>query len=44
MSNFWQKLSKRERSLVVVSALILAAFIVKFAILSPFLQRRECRD
>ena len=41
MSNFWQKLSKRERSLVVVSALILAAFIVKFAILSPFLQRRE---
>jgi Tfp pilus assembly protein PilO len=41
MSNFWQKLSKRERSLVVVRALILAAFIVKFAILSPFLQRRE---
>ena len=27
--------------MVVVSALILAAFIVKFAILSPFLQRRE---
>jgi Type II secretion system (T2SS), protein M subtype b len=41
MSNFWQKLSKRERSLVIVSALILLVLIAKFAIVTPFFERRE---
>lgn len=41
MNNFWQKLSKRERSLAVVTALILLVFMAKFAIVTPFLERRE---
>ncbi len=41
MNNFWQKLSKRERSLVGLSALILIIFIAKFAVVTPFLERRE---
>ena len=41
MSNFWHRLAKRERILVVVSVLILLAFVAKYAVLSPFLDRRE---
>jgi len=41
MSNFWHRLSKRERSLVVATVLVLLAFVAKYAVLSPFLERRE---
>lgn len=41
MSNFWLRLSKRERSLVVATVLVLLAFVAKYAVLSPFLERRE---
>jgi ACT domain-containing protein len=41
MNNFWQKLSRRERSLVGLSALILIVFVAKYAVVTPFLQRRE---
>ncbi|MGH7871288.1 MAG: type II secretion system protein GspM [Candidatus Binatia bacterium] len=41
MSNFWNRLSKRERTLVVATVLILLAFAAKYAVLSPFLERRE---
>ena len=41
MSNFWNRLAKRERGLVVVSVLVLLAFVAKYAVLSPFLERRE---
>jgi ACT domain-containing protein len=41
MNNFWQKLSKRERSLAIVTVLILLVFMAKFAIVTPFLERRE---
>jgi len=41
MSNFWNRLSKRERSLVVATVLVLLAFVAKYGALSPFLERRE---
>lgn len=41
MNNFWQKLSRRERSLAIVTALIVLVFVAKFAIVTPFLERRE---
>ena len=41
MSNFWNRLSKRERGLVVATVLVLLAFVAKYAVLSPFLERRE---
>jgi general secretion pathway protein M len=41
MSDFWHRLSKRERSLVVATLLVLLAFVAKYAVLSPFLERRE---
>jgi Type II secretion system (T2SS), protein M subtype b len=41
MSNFWNRLSKRERTLVVATVLVLLAFVAKYAVLSPFLERRE---
>jgi hypothetical protein len=41
MINFWNRLSKRERGLVVGSVLVLLAFAAKYAVLSPFLERRE---
>jgi Tfp pilus assembly protein PilO len=40
MSNFWQRLSKRERALVVLSAVILLVFVAKYAVVTPFLERR----
>ncbi|HEY6999905.1 MAG TPA: type II secretion system protein GspM [Candidatus Binatia bacterium] len=41
MNTIWQRLSKRERGLVVLTALILLAFVAKYAVITPFLQRRE---
>ena len=41
MINFWQRLSKRERSLALVTALILLGFVAKLAIVTPFFDRRE---
>ena len=41
MSNFWRRLSKRERGLVILTALILLIFIAKYALVTPFIERRE---
>ena len=41
MSNFWQRLSKRERRLVLLSGVIILIFIGKYAVVSPFLERRQ---
>lgn len=41
MNNFWNRLSKRERNLVLATALIVIAFVAKYAVLSPFLEHRE---
>jgi len=41
MSNFWQRLSKRERSLVLLTGLIVIVFLAKYAAISPFLERRQ---
>ena len=41
MNNFWQRLSKRERSLALLTALILLVFVGKFAVVTPFLERRD---
>ena len=41
MSNFWQRLSKRERSLAFITIVILVAFVGKYAVVSPFLERRD---
>jgi ACT domain-containing protein len=41
MKTIWQRLSSRERSLVVLSAVILLVFLAKYALVTPFLERRE---
>jgi Tfp pilus assembly protein PilO len=41
MKNLWQRLSKRERALVALSAVILVALLGKFAVVTPYLERRE---
>jgi len=41
MSNFWRRLSKRERGLVLFTLFILVAFVAKYAAVTPFLERRE---
>jgi len=41
MKEFWNRLSKRERGLVILTVIILAALFGKFAVLTPFLERRE---
>ena len=41
MSNFWQRLSKRERGLVLLTGLIVIVFIGKYAAVTPFLERRQ---
>jgi type II secretory pathway component PulM len=40
MSNFWRRLSRRERALVFLSGAILLVFVGKFAVVVPFLERR----
>jgi ACT domain-containing protein len=41
MKAIWQKFSRRERGLVALTALVLLAFVAKYAVITPFLQRRE---
>src|SRR5437867_8840290 len=41
MSNLWRRLSKRERGLVIMTGLIVLIFVAKYAVLTPFLERRE---
>ncbi|MGH7816396.1 MAG: type II secretion system protein GspM, partial [Candidatus Binatia bacterium] len=41
MSNFWQRLSKRERGLVLLTGLIVIVFIGKYAAVTPLLERRQ---
>src|SRR6266568_4417678 len=41
MSNLWRRLSKRERGLVISTGLIVLIFVAKYAVLTPFLERRE---
>jgi Tfp pilus assembly protein PilO len=41
MNDLWRRLSKRERALVIVTALIVLVFITKYAVITPFLERRE---
>ena len=40
MMNYWRRLSRRERALVVLSLLIVLLFVGKYAILTPYLERR----
>jgi hypothetical protein len=41
MSNFWRRLSRRERALVMLTGAILLIFIAKYALVTPFFERRE---
>jgi hypothetical protein len=41
MSKFWQRLSKRERGLVLLTLLIVVVFVGKYAAVTPFIERRE---
>ncbi|HKY07409.1 MAG TPA: type II secretion system protein GspM [Candidatus Binatia bacterium] len=40
MKNFWRRLSRRERALVVLSGVILCIFIAKYALVTPLIERR----
>jgi bifunctional N-acetylglucosamine-1-phosphate-uridyltransferase/glucosamine-1-phosphate-acetyltransferase GlmU-like protein len=40
MSEFWHRLSRRERALVILTVVILAVFVVKYALITPFVERR----
>lgn len=41
MNNFWHRLSKRERGLVILTGLVLLIFMTKYVLVTPFLERRE---
>jgi Tfp pilus assembly protein PilO len=41
MTDFWNRLSKRERSLVLATVVVILAFAAKYVLISPFLERRE---
>jgi general secretion pathway protein M len=41
MSNFWRRLSKRERGLVLLTLTIVVIFVAKYAAITPLLERRE---
>ena len=41
MSNFWRRLSRRERALVILTSVILLIFIGKYVLVTPFFERRE---
>jgi Tfp pilus assembly protein PilO len=41
MSNFWRRLSKRERGLVLLTLSIVVVFVAKYAAITPLLERRE---
>jgi len=40
MREFWRKLSRRERALVILTVAILGVFVVKYALITPFVERR----
>ena len=40
MSRFWQRLSRRERGLVIITGVILLVLIGKYALIMPFVERR----
>ncbi|HME62866.1 MAG TPA: type II secretion system protein GspM, partial [Candidatus Binatia bacterium] len=40
MSNFWRRLSRRERALVYLTGVIVLIFIAKYAVIGPFIERR----
>ena len=40
MSNFWRRLSRRERALVYLTGVIVLIFIAKYAVVGPFIERR----
>ena len=40
MSNFWRRLSRRERALVILTGIILLVFVGKYAVITPFVERR----
>ncbi|MGE5219618.1 MAG: type II secretion system protein GspM [Chloroflexota bacterium] len=40
MTEFWQRLSKRERGLVLLTALILLVFVARYAVITPLVERR----
>jgi hypothetical protein len=40
MNNFWRRLSRRERGLVILTGVIVLVFIAKFAVVTPFVERR----
>jgi len=40
MSDFWHRLSRRERALVTLTLIILGIFVVKYVIVTPFASRR----
>ena len=41
MSDFWRRLSKRERNLVLLTGVIVVVFIAKYLAVTPFLERRS---
>jgi type II secretory pathway component PulM len=41
MNQFWQRLSKRERSLVVVTVMIVVIVLARYALIGPFVERWE---
>lgn len=40
MKNYWRRLSRRERALVLLSGVILLVFLGKYAVVAPLLERR----
>src|SRR5919106_6864631 len=41
MRDLWRRLSKRERGLTILTAVIVVVFIAKYAVITPLLERRE---
>jgi ACT domain-containing protein len=41
MNQFWQRLSKRERGLAVLSLVIIFAALARYVLIGPFVERRE---
>jgi hypothetical protein len=41
MKQFWQRLSQRERGLVVVTVIIIFLVLARYMVIGPFMERRE---
>ena len=41
MNQFWQRLSKRERSLVVFTLVIIVVALARYGVIGPFVERSE---